>query len=562
MEYQKLGNLLISKGLLTPADWHGVMELEPQTLADLSEVLVETGRVPDNDWALAVADVYELPYLSEIGEVDEELLAKVPSDLAFKRLALPLRRDNGSVVVAVTDPEPDQVYEDFRILTGAARIKVEIAGEKSLRQAIQRSYGATVERMAADLRGGTLEEGSTDETGLEVDHDIGNLRELAGEPTVVNLVNLILFEAIRDKASDVHIEPFEAELKLRYRIDGMLKEMPPPPKHLRLAITSRVKIMAGMNIAERFIPQDGHIRLSMEGKQIDLRVSCCPTVYGESVVLRILDKSSLILDIHQLGLAEEDRAQFNDIIHRPHGIFLVTGPTGSGKTTTLYTALSLIFSPTLKIITVEDPVEYHLPGVCQIQVNPKRGVTFASGLRSIMRQDPDVIMVGEIRDGETAEIAIRSALTGHLVFSTLHTNTAAGAVPRLMDMGIDPFLISSSLNGILAQRLVRRICSNCKEQYEPTAEEKVLSMWQHVDQLKFFRGAGCEECGFSGYKGRVGIFEIILLNDELREMILKRPSASMIAQTSGGKSFREDGWRKVDAGITTMEEVLRVAVED
>lgn len=562
MDYQKLGHLLISRGLLAEEEWNATLEKEPASLAVLAEAFVESGRLPEADWAVAIAEAFDLPFLAEITDVDPDLLSKVPSDLAFKRLALPLRRDNGSVVVAVTDPEPDQVYEDFRILTGAARIKVVISTEKHLRQAIQKSYGATVERMAADLSGDREGDGTTSETGLEVDHDIGNLRELAGEPTVVNLVNLILFEAIRDKASDIHIEPFESELKLRYRLDGMLKEMPPPPKHLRLAITSRIKIMAGMNIAERFVPQDGHIRLSLEGRQIDLRVSCCPTVYGESVVLRILDKSSLILDIQELGMAEEDRSKFDEVIRRPHGIFLVTGPTGSGKTTTLYTALIQIFSPSLKIITVEDPVEYHLPGVCQIQVNQKRGLTFATGLRSIMRQDPDVIMVGEIRDGETAEISIRSALTGHLVFSTLHTNTAAGAIPRLLDMGIDPFLISSSLNGILAQRLVRRICRGCRIEYEPSAEEKLVSRWQHADSTKCYRGAGCEICGGTGYKGRIGIYEIIILNDDLREMIISRPSASMIMQTAGANSFREDGWKKVTQGITTMEEVLRVAEED
>jgi type II secretion system protein E len=561
MEYDKIGNLLVSKGLLSQEEWTEMGERQPGSLAVLAEALVDTGRIPDSDWATTVAEAFELPYLAEIGEVDPELLAKVPSDLAFKRMALPLRRDNGSVVVAVTDPEPEQVYEDFRILTGA-RIRVEIAAEKTLRQAIQKSYGATVERMAADLGGDPSKEGTSEEIELEADHDIGDLRELAGEPTVVNLVNLILFEAVRDKASDVHIEPFEAELKLRYRIDGMLKEMPPPPRHLRLAITSRIKIMAGMNIAERFVPQDGHIKLSIEGRQVDLRVSSCPTIYGESVVVRILDKSSLILDIQELGMADEDRVHFDEIIRRPHGIFLVTGPTGSGKTTTLYTALNQIFSPTLKIITVEDPVEYHLSGVCQIQVNPKRGLTFANGLRSIMRQDPDVIMVGEIRDGETAEIAIRSALTGHLVFSTLHTNTAAGAIPRLLDMGIDPFLISSSLNGVLAQRLVRKICTTCRIEYTPSAEEKMLCRWQHIDKIKFHRGVGCDDCAGTGFRGRVGIFEIIILTDEIREMILSRPSASMIVQAAQVRTFRDDGWRKVDSGVTTLEEVLRVAVEE
>ena len=352
MDYQKIADGLISRGLITPEEWKEWVPEDTGSLADIAEALVENGHVPSEKWAEVVAEVYELPFLTEIKETDNTLLAKVPSNLAFKRVALPIRRDNGSVVVAVTDPEPEQLYEDFRILIGA-RIKVEIATEEVLKEAIQKNYGATVERMSADL--GVDEDEDEEEVGdleLEIDHDIGDLREMAGEPTVVNLVNLVLFEAVRDGASDVHIEPFENELKLRYRIDGVLKEMPPPSFNLRLAVTSRIKIMAGMNIAERYVPQDGHIKLSMEGRQIDLRVSCCPTVYGESVVLRILDKGSLILEIDQLGMRKDDQERYNGLIHRPHGIFLVTGPTGSGKTTTLYTALNKIYSPELKIITV------------------------------------------------------------------------------------------------------------------------------------------------------------------------------------------------------------------
>ena len=560
MEYQKIAEGLIERGLLTAEEWNEWVPPNPASLAVISGCLVEAGRIPGDRWGEVVAEVYGLPFVSEITEADSDLLQKVPSDLAFKRLALTLRRDNGSVVVAVTDPEPEQLYEDFRILTGS-RIKVEIAPAEVLRQAIQKNYGATVERMVADLG---IDEREAEEAspGLEVDHDIGDLQEMAGEPTVINLVNLILFEAVRDHASDVHLEPFENEFKLRYRIDGVLKEMSPPPYQHRLAITSRIKIMAGMNIAERFVPQDGHIKLSLEGRQIDLRVSCCPTVYGESVVLRILDKGSLILDIKELGMRSDDESCYNDLIHRPHGIFLVTGPTGSGKTTTLYTALSLIYSPELKIITVEEPVEYHLNGICQIQVNVKRGLTFASGLRSIVRQDPDVIMVGEIRDAETGEISIRSALTGHLVFSTLHTNSAPGAIPRLLDMGLDAFLISSSLNGIAAQRLVRKICPECKQEYQPSSEEKFLCRWQNIDKIRFYQGAGCEKCGGSGFRGRVGIFEIFGLTDEIREIIVNRPSTAAIASAAKLRPMKEDGMMKVDEGVTTLSEVVRVTMED
>ncbi len=560
MDYSQIVQSLVDQQILTDADVTSLKVAEYTHLADLFETLVTQGKVSDEKWAETVATVYGLPFIAEIETVERELLEKVPSSLAFKRMALPLRKENGSVIVAVIDPEPEQIYEDVRILTGG-RVRVVIAPENVLLQAIQKNYGATVERLAADL-GGEDEEKDSDSQELEIDHDIGDLREAAGEPTVVNLVNLIIFEAVRDRASDIHIEPFENEMKLRYRLDGILVEQPPPPKHLRLAITSRIKIMAGMNIAERFIPQDGHIKLSVEGRSIDLRVSCCPTVFGESVVMRILDKGSLVVDVEQLGMSKEDQKKFDDVISRPHGIFLVTGPTGSGKTTTLYTGLTRIFSPKLKIITVEDPVEYQLPGICQIQVNQKRGLNFADGLRSIVRQDPDVIMVGEIRDKETAEIAIRAALTGHLVFSTLHTNSAAGAIPRLTDMGVDPFLVSSSVNGILAQRLVRKICSECREKYEPTGEEKVLARWQHIDDVECYRGAGCEKCGGSGYRGRVGVFEFIVVTDPIREIILEKPSASRIAKVSKVTTFREDGWIKVKSGITTIEEVLRVSEED
>ncbi|MCA9447176.1 MAG: Flp pilus assembly complex ATPase component TadA, partial [Candidatus Omnitrophica bacterium] len=338
MDYSQIVQSLLDQELLTVADIEDVRAENVTNLANLFSAVVGKGKVTDEKWAETIAQIYGLPFVAEIGSVEQDLLQKVPSSLAFKRMALPLRKENGSVIVAVTDPEPEQIYEDVRILTGG-RVRVEIAPENILLQAIQKNYGATVERLAADL-GGEAEEKDSDSNELEIDHDIGDLREAAGEPTVVNLVNLIIFEAIRDGASDIHIEPFENEMKLRYRLDGILIEQAPPPKHLRLAITSRIKIMAGMNIAERFIPQDGHIKLSVEGRSIDLRVSCCPTVFGESVVMRILDKGSLVLDVEQLGMSEVDQKKFDDVIHRPHGIFLVTGPTGSGKTTTLYTALT------------------------------------------------------------------------------------------------------------------------------------------------------------------------------------------------------------------------------
>jgi type II secretory ATPase GspE/PulE/Tfp pilus assembly ATPase PilB-like protein len=432
-----------------------------------------------------------------------------------------------------------------------------VLGARSrVRELVRKAYGASVERMIARFK-----QRDASGVGPEVE-DIGDLEALAQEPTVINLVNLIIAQAVQNRASDIHVEPFETDLKVKYRIDGILREMAPPPKALQPAIISRVKVMANMDIAERYIPQDGQIQLTVSGRSIDLRVSTVPTVYGESVVMRILDKSAVLFGVNELGFSPEMEADFLRVVRRNNGIILVTGPTGSGKTTTLYAGIHRIYTPERNFVTIEDPVEYHLYGVNQIQVNIKRGLTFATGLRHIVRQDPDVIMVGEIRDRETADIAIRAALTGHLVFSTLHTNSAAGAIARLLDMGVDPYLIASSLLGILAQRLARKICPNCKEEYTPS-KDNLLAFQKTVNgTTRFYRGTGCDECQRVGYLGRTGIFEMLLLDDTLRDLILTRPSTSQIARESGIVPLREDGWRKVAAGITTVEEVLRVTEED
>jgi type II secretory ATPase GspE/PulE/Tfp pilus assembly ATPase PilB-like protein len=386
---------------------------------------------------------------------------------------------------------------------------------------------------------------------------------MAEQPSLINLVNLIVLEAIRERASDVHVEPFEKKLAVKYRIDGMLVEREPPPKQLQPAITSRIKIMAGMNIAERYAPQDGHISLRFEGRKIDIRVSTVPTLYGESVVMRILDKEAINLDLVALGMREPDRESMQKLIDLPHGMVLVTGPTGSGKTTTLYAALSKLYDPSLKIITIEDPVEYELAGVNQIPVNPKRGLHFADGLRSILRQDPDVIMVGEIRDGETAEISVRAALTGHLVFSTLHTNNAVSAAGRLLDMGVEPFLLSSVLEGIIAQRLGRRVCQACKKPV-PLPEE-LRHRLAEVELALFkggqcFRGTGCEKCNNMGMRSRLGFYEVVLTTPRMRQAISKRQTSSQEMSTTVGAGFitmRRDGIIKAAQGITTVEEVLR-----
>jgi type II secretory ATPase GspE/PulE/Tfp pilus assembly ATPase PilB-like protein len=394
-------------------------------------------------------------------------------------------------------------------------------------------------------------------------HDI---EVMANEPSVINLVNVIISTALRERASDIHLVPFEQTLQLRYRIDGLLQEKPPPPKQLHAALVSRIKIMADMNIAERYMPQDGHIQINHRGVRVDIRVGTLPTIYGEGMVLRLLEKTAKLLTVEELGLDPERSALLSSLVEKPHGLFLTTGPTGSGKTTTLYAILQRIYTPEKKIVTIEDPVEYELPGVAQIPVRPSRNFSFANGLRSILRQDPDVVMVGEIRDSETAEIAIRAALTGHQVFSTLHTNDSTGAVTRLLDMGVEAYLISSSLEGVLAQRLVRRICSQCRVEspVSPALHDRMETLGARKIEGMFYRGAGCEECRGTGYRGRIGIFELLPIDTELREMILqKRSSAKLKAAAQRTMiTMHQDALQKAAAGITSIEEILRVSSGD
>jgi general secretion pathway protein E len=408
-------------------------------------------------------------------------------------------------------------------------------------------------------------DGMEDDRTGDVDEDISALRDMAFEAPVVRLVNLLIENAITAGASDIHIEPFEDTLRIRYRVDGILFDQEAPPRRLQAAMTSRLKIMAEMNIAERRLPQDGRIRVTLQGRRVDIRVSTIPTVHGESIVMRLLDRTTVFRPLDQLGFPPSMLARFDALIRRPHGIVLVTGPTGSGKTTTLYGALDKINSPDIKIITVEDPVEYQLKGVNQIPVKAKIGLTFATGLRHIVRQDPDVILIGEIRDLETAEIAIQAALTGHLVFSTLHTNDAPGAITRLQDMGVEPYLLSSVLEGVLAQRLVRRICSACKELFvSPPADLQALGV-DADPRTPLYRGRGCEECRGTGYRGRTGIYELFEITEEVRSLTLRRASTREIrrhAIENGMVTLRLDGWLKAREGVTTVEEVLRVTQED
>jgi type II secretory ATPase GspE/PulE/Tfp pilus assembly ATPase PilB-like protein len=499
--------------------------------------------------------------LTERPEVDPAATSVIQPEQAVRLRAVPYAFRDGRVLAAMLDPNDLEAADELSVSAGRPVVRVPIAPEV-FSDLLRGVYGTTAAQMAARLGGAGQEEGDELIANLEA-VETGDLHRMAEQPSLINLVNLLILEAIRARASDVHIEPFEKKLAVKYRVDGELVEQEPPPKHLQPAITSRIKIMAGMNIAERYAPQDGHITLRFEGRKIDIRVSTVPTLYGESVVMRILDKQAVQLDLATLGMREQDRREMQRLIDLPHGMVLVTGPTGSGKTTTLYAALTRLYDPALKIITIEDPVEYELAGVNQIPVNPKRGLTFASGLRSILRQDPDVIMVGEIRDGETAEIAVRAALTGHLIFSTLHTNTAPSAVGRLLDMGVEPFLLGSVIEGVIGQRLGRRICPNCRT---PTTlpEELRHRLVGEAEAGLFkdgvcYRGAGCDKCDGAGLKGRIGFYEMLVVSGAMREAISMRKGERdllRVAQPSY-QSMRRDGLVKAAAGETTVAEVLR-----
>ncbi len=474
----------------------------------------------------------------------------------------PLEADERTLTLVMADPEDSQTIEEIELLTGLDVVPHR-GDEGEILDAVDRFYGegaTTIKKIMEDM------DEAEEETGEAVlDTDVDHLREVASEAPVIRMVNLLITRAAEAGASDIHIEPFEDRLMVRNRIDGILHEVESPPKKLQPAVISRVKIMARMNIAERRLPQDGRIRMRTGDREIDIRVSTIPTIFGESVVLRLLDRASVFISLEELGFSEGIFNTFQSIISKPYGMMLVTGPTGSGKTTTLYAALEKINSEDKKIITIEDPVEYQMTGINQIQVKPKIGLDFASGLRHIVRQDPDIIMIGEIRDRETAEIAVQSALTGHMVFSTVHTNDAAGAITRLLDMGVEDYLLSSSLIGVLAQRLIRRICRSCR--VEDHTQRPILEEMGYTppEGAVFYTGEGCSECSQTGYRGRVGIFELLEVNDAVRRQIMTNPSAGEIkavARSQGMTTLLDDGLRKVAAGLSTVAEVVRVSREE
>lgn len=564
----QLGQLLRDKKYITEVQLEAALDKQRQSLNKLGQILLENGIISSRQLAETLAEQAGLEKLDPNNlNLSRELIDLVPAEMVSQFNLLPVERQNGRLTLAMTNPFDTEAISNIRLLTGLS-VKRIFCNPADLEKAISKYYGSNVARMLNDLAPGDKTIAGDESIVENGQLSTSKLHELAREPSLVNLVNLILLEAIEARASDVHIEPFENEVKIKYRIDGVLIEKSASPKRLHPAIVSRVKIMAQMDIAERFVPQDGHIEFSATKGKIDIRVSTVPTVFGEAITMRLLDRSSALIELKDLGMNPQTLGGFSQCLGKAHGIVLVTGPTGSGKTTTLYASLNHIFDPSLKIITIEDPVEYQLDGVVQMPVNPRRGLTFGRGLRHILRQDPNIIMVGEIRDKETADIAIRAALTGHLVFSTLHTNDAAGAVTRLIDMGVEPFLLASSLEGVIAQRLVRRICPVCRETYRPS--DSVLDRLNNSISIprdaELYHGVGCDECNRTGMSGRVGIFELLRITDSLRKLISSSPTTEQIvaAASTDHVSMRHDGILKIMSGQTTPEEVLRVTqgVED
>ena len=551
------GRLLIEEGLVTSEQLDTALAEQRRTEngKKIGEILVGLRYLTDVNLLKILSRQLDVPIIDLTQEPPEAgVLEIVPSEFALRHNLIPIRKNREFLVVAMADPLDISGIDDLRLLTGLD-IAPMLASASDIRRLCEQSY---MSRMLQDVK--EAERAIEDEDNL----DVADLQKMAKEELVIQMVNLIINQAIQDRASDIHIEPFEKEIRVRYRVDGVLHEVSPPPKRFHSAVISRIKILSDLNIAERRLPQDGRMRIRAGGRQIDLRVATIPTVYGESVVMRILDKQTAMIGLTELGMEPEMFSKFRRMINEPHGIILVTGPTGSGKTTTLYASLSEIYSVEKKVITVEDPVEYQVNGVSQIQVQPQIGLTFASGLRSIVRQDPDIIMVGEIRDHETVEISIHAALTGHLVFSTLHTNDAAGAVSRLLDMGAEPFLVASSLIGTVAQRLIRINCAHCREPYEekPEVLREIGIDPELVRRNPLVRGKGCPECRGVGFKGRSGIYEFIAVDESIRKLIIDRAPSSAIKQhamkNQGMVSMLGDGREKILHGHTTIQEVLRV----
>lgn len=557
----RIGDVLVEQGWLSPEALEEGLEAQAENGERLGQVLVQQKKITEQELLNALALQLDLEVMESIDdkELRFDLVEKLPIQYLKKHEIFPFQSEDGTLRIAVNDPLDLEVLDDLRILFGQNEIRPVLVPAREILSAINRTYGQandTAEQIMQDLG----EEADSQHlfTELEVGED---LLDETSEAPIIKLVNHIFSQAVKSQASDIHIEPYQQHLQVRFRLDGVLHNVLSPPRRLHAAIVSRIKVMARLDIAEKRLPQDGRTEVKIGERLVDVRVSCLPTAFGERVVLRLLEKSGKLLSMEEIGLTAAALAEMKRLLQLSHGIILVTGPTGSGKTTSLYAALSSINSPDKNILTIEDPIEYQLDGIGQMQVNPKINLTFASGLRSMVRQDPDVILVGEIRDRETADIAIHAALTGHLVFSTLHTNDSASAVTRLTDMGIEPFLVSTAVQAIIAQRLVRLLCTHCKEAYEP--EE---AQWAELRSSRevagpIFRADGCEKCLETGYRGRTGIYEFLLLSEAIKGLVLKTSDANQInkaARAEGMASLREDGINKVMEGRTTISEVLRV----
>lgn len=564
-----LGRVLIKMGKITRDKVHKALSVQKEsaTAVPLGQVLLDLGYITDKDLNLGLAFQLGMAYMDLANvDVEDNIIGQITAQMAMTYRVLPVEYEESSntLTIAMDTASNFRATDDLHTLLGF-NIQAMITDTEQLEQALGRYYSGKAESIG-DLIGELSEDEFLSEfkdRGESI--DLNELRDLANSNPVKRLLNLVLLQAIRDKASDIHFEPFESEFKMRYRIDGVLYEMIPPPRHIAVALSSRLKVMANLDIAERRMPQDGRIPLVVQGRPVDLRVSVLPTMFGESVVLRVLDRMQVQLDLDRLGMLPEEIATFRRLIGKPNGIVIVTGPTGSGKTTTLYSALSELNTIESKLITTEDPVEYDIDGIIQVQIRSEIGLTFSRCLRSILRQDPDIILVGEIRDLETAQIAVQASLTGHLVFSTLHTNDAPSSIARLLDLGLEPFLITATMEGIVSQRLVRKVCNNCRTAFQPT-EEALMELELTPEQVagkQFYYGKGCDYCNNTGYKGRMGLYEIMELDDDLREAIMQRASTNILREKAlkkGMSALRESGITAIFEGMTTLEEVVKETV--
>lgn len=552
----RLGDLLLKYTSLTMEQLQECVQIQEEEGGRLGDILLRKKYVLPHEIMRALCAQIDLPYVEDLkaNEIDPKLVDKIPINYARTREVLPIERTDTHLTVAMSDPFNLESIEDIRILFGCPNIRTVVSSSNRLQDAINRVYERNTSNMIQDIE-------NEDEDTYDLEGPIDILDATEDEAPVIRFVNSVIFRAVKEKASDIHVEPYDKEVAIRFRVDGIMHDILHQPKKVHAAVSSRIKVMGNLDIAEKRKPQDGRIFRKVAGKEIDIRLSTIPTQFGERIVMRILEKGGELLSLEKLGFEGETLEQINKLIQRENGIVLITGPTGSGKSTTMAACLSRINTKDINILTAEDPIEYQLNGVGQVQVNPKIDLTFAVALRHFLRQDPDVIMVGEVRDSETAELAITAALTGHLVFSSLHTNEAAGAFPRLIDMGIEPFLVASSMNAVLAQRLVRRVCLKCRESYEASPLElQELGVKNVKGPITLYRAVGCNSCSHTGYSGRINVHELLVVDDNIRSLVMKNVDSATIrkaAQDAGMLTMREDGARKVLAGVTTVQELSR-----